>query len=252
MIIAWFSCGATSAVACRLALELYDDVHVYYVETGSAHPDNARFIEDCQRWYGREINVLRSDKYSSVNDVIIGRRFINSPHGAACTYELKKKVRYKLQDELRHWDGQVVGFEYSPREINRAIRFSEQYPDTKALFPLIERKVTKQQALGIIEKAGIEIPAMYRLGYNNNNCIGCVKGGFGYWNKVRKDFPDIFAEMAAAERKINAKCLKDGNGRVFLDELDPNLGNMTDVLLPECSLFCEVEFSDIFNKEIIL
>ena len=24
---------------------------------------------------------------------------------------------------------------------------------------------------------GIEIPVMYRLGYNNNNCVGCVKGG---------------------------------------------------------------------------
>lgn len=31
---------------------------------------------------------------------------------------------------------------------------------------------------------------MYDLGYANNNCIGCVKGGIGYWNKIRIDFPE--------------------------------------------------------------
>jgi hypothetical protein len=32
MIIAWFSCGVTSAVACKIALSLYDDVQVYYIK----------------------------------------------------------------------------------------------------------------------------------------------------------------------------------------------------------------------------
>jgi hypothetical protein len=49
MIIAWFSCGVTSAVACKIALSLYDDVQVYYIETGSGHPDNARFLADCEK-----------------------------------------------------------------------------------------------------------------------------------------------------------------------------------------------------------
>lgn len=32
MIIAWFSCGVTSAVACKIALSLYDDVQVYFLK----------------------------------------------------------------------------------------------------------------------------------------------------------------------------------------------------------------------------
>ena len=28
MIIAWFSCGVTSAVACKIALSLYNDVQL--------------------------------------------------------------------------------------------------------------------------------------------------------------------------------------------------------------------------------
>lgn len=49
MIIAWFSCGVTSAVACKIALSLYNEVQLYYIETGSGHPDNARFLSDCKR-----------------------------------------------------------------------------------------------------------------------------------------------------------------------------------------------------------
>lgn len=249
MIIAWFSCGATSAVACKLALQSYSDVQIYYIETGSCHPDNVRFIAACEAWFGCRINVLQSQKYKSVEDVLLKRQFINSPHGAVCTFELKKKVRYELQDRLQHWDGQVFGFDFCQREINRAIRFKQQFPETLPLFPLIEHKVSKKNALGILQKAGIEIPAMYRLGYANNNCIGCVKGGIGYWNAIRVDFPQVFQRMAKIEREINATCLKDVNGRIFLDELDSQRGNKNDLLIPDCSLFCEIEFASIIDKQ---
>ena len=125
MIISWFSCGVTSAVACKIALSLYDDVHIYYIETGSGHSDNTRFLADCEKWYGQPIHTIRSGKYTCVADVL-RKGFINGAHGAACTLELKKKVRYKLEKELQHWDGQVWGFDYDPKEINRAIRLKHK------------------------------------------------------------------------------------------------------------------------------
>jgi hypothetical protein len=70
------------------------------------------------------------------------------------------------------------------------------------------------------------MPAMYQLGYRNNNCIGCVKGGIGYWNKIRRDFPEAFDRMAKAERAIGRKLFKREG--VYLDELDPARGNHAD------------------------
>lgn len=250
MIIAWFSCGVTSAVACKIALSLYDDVQIYYIETGSGHPDNARFLSDCERWYNRPIHTIRSDKYLNVEDVLTKKRFINGPTGAACTFELKKQVRYKLEKELGSWEGQVWGFDFDPKEINRAIRFKQQYPDTKPLFPLIERQITKKDAMGMLWKAGIEIPAMYKMGYNNNNCIGCVKGGMGYWNKIRKDFPKVFDRMAKIEREVGATCLKDRSGKIFLDELSPNRGEIPEEIMPDCSLICQIEFQGIIDRQV--
>lgn len=157
-IIAWFSCGATSAVACKIALSLYDNVRVVYIDTGSAHPDNERFLRDCEKWYGRKIEVIRSDKYRNVEDVLLKKTYINGPHGAACTSVLKKNVRYAYEDEIGSWSGQVWGFDYCAKEINRAIRFKQQNPKTKPLFPLIEKQITKQDALGILVKAQITPP----------------------------------------------------------------------------------------------
>jgi hypothetical protein len=106
--------------------------------------------------------------------------------------------------------------------------------------------LTKAQCHEIVRAASIQIPEMYRLGYRNNNCIGCVKGGSGYWNKIRRDFPDAFARMAALERALDATiCKKEGiaNGkrwrkRVFLDELPPTAGRYQAEPDIECGVLC--------------
>ena len=107
-----------------------------------------------------------------------------------------------------------------------------------------------QDCLGILKKAGIAIPIMYKLGYNNNNCIGCVKGGIGYWNKIRKDFSERFNRMAQIERIVGASCLKEQDGtRLFLDELDPNRGVNVKPIVPDCSLTCAIEFAEIEDRQ---
>lgn len=253
--IAWFSCGATSAVACKMALEKYKDVEIYYIETGSHHEDNRRFKYECEEWFNHDIITLQSSKFSCVADVL-RMGFINSPYGAACTKELKKEVRYKLERKLGDWLGQVWGFDYCEKEINRAIRFSEQYSYTKPKYPLIEEKITKEMAMGMLLQAGIKLPKMYELGYHNNNCIGCPKGGMGYWNKVRVDFPDKFKEVAKIEREIGHTCLmekvkeKEEKQPLYLDELKPNRGHYPKELVPDCGLFCSVEFADVIDKRV--
>ena len=132
------------------------------------------------------------------------------------------------------------------KEINRAIRHLQQYPATKPLFPLIEKGLTKEMCAGLLLKNGIELPEMYKLGYSNNNCIGCVKGGKGYWNKIKNDFPPVFNRMAELERKVGYSCI---NG-LFLDELTPEMGRMKAEITPNCGNICEVEFADIPDRNL--
>lgn len=246
-VISWWSGGITSAVACRLAIEKYSNVRIIYIHINTHHPDTLRFKKDCEEWYGCEIEQFQSNKYDSQFDVIRHSKYINGPSGARCTKELKKAVRQKIERNIE-WSSQSWGFEFEKSQINRAIRFQEQFSYTNPLFPLIENKLSKNECAGIVERTGITIPEMYKLGYNNNNCIGCVKGGAGYWNKIREDFPEIFEEMAKAEREVGATCLKNENGKLYLDELDPKSGIPSDHVLGECGVFCQVDFAHIMSK----
>lgn len=249
-VIAWFSCGATSAVACKLALGKYDNVRVVYIDTHSGHSDNLRFIRECEDWYGTAIEVRDNPNWANVGDVILRTGYINGPFGAACTLHLKKEVRYALEKEVGKWSGQVWGFEFTRNEINRAIRLQEQYPKIKPLFPLIEEQLAKPDCLAILRSQGIELPVMYRMGYHNNNCIGCVKGGISYWNTIRRDFPDVFLRMAQLERVVGHTCLKDDDGLLFLDELDPSRGRGVEPIVPGCSLMCQLDFEKFLSPRV--
>ena len=90
-VLAWFSCGITSAVACKLAIEQNKNVELYYIGIKSAHSDNDRFIRECEKWYGKKINYISSKKYFDQFDVIEKTGYVNGPGGAGCTKHLKKK-----------------------------------------------------------------------------------------------------------------------------------------------------------------
>lgn len=245
-VVVWFSAGAASAVAAKLTLAKYghNRVVLAYTNPGSEHPDNARFLDECEKWFEHPVLRLKSKKYNDTWEVWEKRRFIVGPAGALCTTELKKKVRYDFQlpDDI-----QIFG--YTCEEVNRADRFREQNPGVDLATPLIEQGLTKSDCLAMIERAGIDLPVMYKLGYRNNNCIGCPKGGMGYWNKIRRDFPDVFNRMAGIERELNASCLRDPSGSVFLDELDPNRGNHQEEPNFECSLTCVIAEQEWTNDK---
>lgn len=245
-VLAWFSCGDASAYAAKLAVEQYGDrCEVLYCDTFAyEHSDNRRFFADVERWLGRNIKVLKSDEYRDIFDVFEKTRWLVGIGGARCTTELKKNVRkaYQRPDDLH-----VFGFTYE--EGHRISRFHNENPELLATFPLYEQGITKRQCHLAMRDAGIELPMMYRLGYKNNNCIGCVKGQAGYWNKIRRDFPEAFDRMAKMERKLNAAiCKKEGvkNGkrwrkRVFLDELPPDQGRYDVEPDIECGVLCVQE-----------
>lgn len=233
--LVWFSAGAASAVATKLTLTSASDVTVAYVDPGSEHTDNERFLDDCEKWFGHPIERLRSDRYKDTWQVWEERRFLVGPTGALCTAELKKRVRFAFE---RPDDIQVFG--YTAEEQNRADRFREQNPGVTLSTPLIERGLTKDDCLAMIDRAGIELPVMYRLGFRNNNCVGCVKGGMGYWNHIRRHFPDTFDRMALLERDIGHSLLSDADGPVWLDELDPDRGEMLAEPSIDCSLLCVI------------
>lgn len=227
--VCWISAGVSSFIAAYLAESVDKFI---YIDVKDQHEDSLRFISDCEKILDKKIQVLGSE-YLTVNNVIKTFRFISSPYGAKCTEVLKKRVRKQWEYEHREYDITYVwGFDY--KEKNRAERTVESMPEFKHEFPLIDKMLSKSDCHAMCEELGVKRPVMYDLGYPNNNCIGCVKGGMGYWNKIRVDFPEVFNERAKVEREIGHSCI---NG-IFLDELEPDRGNMDLEIFPDCSIMC--------------
>lgn len=250
--VVWFSAGAASAVAAKLALASRENVAIAYCDPGSEHPDNQRFIADCEKWFGQEVVRLKSAKYADTWEVFDKTRYLVGVAGARCTTELKKVLRHSFQ---RPDDEQVFGYTFEEKE--RVRRFRENNFEVTLWAPLVDAGLTKADCLTMLERAGIELPAMYSLGYRNNNCIGCPKGGMGYWNKIRRDFPIVFARMAKVERELNVACNSEEekvNGKrvklpIFLDELAPERGNYAAEDAGECGILCAIAEADIAAKE---
>lgn len=240
-IVCWFSCGVPSAVAAKLAIDKFSkgSVVVCYTDTSSEHQDNGRFLSDVQEWLGVEITVLRSKKYKDINDVFQREKFLRGPRGARCTTEMKKVPRYNFE---RPDDLHIFGYTNDKRDKKRAFDFKERNFDLKMEFPLIEVGLNRSDCMKIIRDAGIELPKMYRLGFPNNNCVGCVKSESpDYWLNIKEHFPDVFKIRAIQERKLNYALCRIKKVPVFLDELTEEM--RTGRIAPmSCDFLCgEVE-----------
>ena len=166
---------------------------------------------------------------------------MSSPYGAPCTLELKKVARqqFEMDNDI---DWHVLGFTMG--EEHRFCRFQEG--ERKNTLPvLIEAGFTKGDCFNIISEAGIELPEVYKLGYPNANCLGCVKStSVTYWNHVRKVHPEVFAKRAEQSRRFNVKLVRYKGKRILLDDLPPNAkGRPMKDMNVECGIFCLAEGS---------
>jgi hypothetical protein len=243
VIAVWFSCGAPSAVAAKMAVDRYGDtcdVHVINNPVAEEDTDNRRFLRDVERWIGVEIEDARNDKYplASAVDVWDRRGGMSFPHGAPCTVSLKKEARQQWE-AVNKPDWHVLGFGVEEKVRHDRFVLTER---SNVLPLLIDARLTRQDCYEMVIESGIVPPAVYGMGYPNANCIGCVKATSPtYWNHVRIVHPEVFEARAEQSRRLGSKLVRVNNKRLFLDELSPDaIGRPMDQLkAPECGLFCE-------------
>jgi hypothetical protein len=232
--VVWFSCGAASAVTAYLAVKEGLNPMIVYCDTlAEEHPDNVRFLQDVANWLDRCIILIRSEYYLDISDVFQKTKYMSGIAGARCTTEMKKIPRRRFQRE-----GDIHYFGLTADEERRIKLFEGNNPDLKLRWLLAEYGLTKQDCLNMLP---MPLPAMYRLGFDHNNCIGCVKATSPkYWNQVREHFPDIFDKRAKQSREIGCRLARVKGKRVFLDELPINDSTDNGEKI-ECGVTCQNE-----------
>jgi len=241
-IAVWFSCGAASAVAAKLTLDMYgggSQVRVLNNPVAEEDADNLRFRADVESWLGVPVETVSSSRYptNSAVDVWEKRKFMSGPKGAPCTIELKKMARQEWEKNNRA-DWHVLGFTADEKTRHDRFVLTER---SNVLPVLIDAGITKAECYRILLAAGLKLPRVYDMGYPNANCIGCVKATSPtYWNHVRQQHPDVFQDRAEQSRRLGARLVRVDNRRLFLDELDPTAkGRSMKSMDIDCGIFCE-------------
>lgn len=235
----WFSSGAASFIAAQLALREFPDALLVRCETGNEDEDNYRFEADVVRVLNRSITIIKSDEYSDVPDVWNRRKFMAGPKGAPCTTHMKIAPRLVFQKPN---DLHVFGYTADAPDVERFARLQKNYFELKCRAPLIEQGITKAASLAMVERAGLELPRSYAMGFPNANCLqtGCGKATSpDYWSLFRQQFPKRFERTAALSRKLGARLTRINNVRIFIDEI-PESWPTLDPIAPACDFLCHL------------
>lgn len=130
---------------------------------------------------------------------------------------------------------------FSCEETARITRMEGSNPELTFDWILEANNLSKESCLSRIVEAGIPLPVMYRLGFKNNNCIGCVKAtSIAYWRSIREHFPEVFATRARQSRELGVRLTRLKGQRIFIDEIpkdQPMLPITEDVSCgPDCAV----------------
>lgn len=221
-VIVWFSRGAASAVAAKMAVAEYPPIKwpnrlfIVYCDTSQSEDiDGDRFQREAEQWIGHPITTIRSDKYGSIDDVFERERYMSGISGARCTVEMKKIPRMKFQEAD---DLHIFGFTVD--ESKRIMEFEQANPELHLDWILRDGFIRKKDCFRILREALIKPPLMYKLGFEHNNCVGCVKATSPtYWQRTAKHFPVTFQRRARQSRDIGARLVRIEGVRMFLDEM---------------------------------
>jgi hypothetical protein len=229
-------------VAWKEAVRLYGgrcEVEAVNHPVAEEDEDNRRFAADVSRWVGQPLKQWLNPSFpnGSAEEVWARRKAMSFPAGAPCTVELKKRARQDYEKHNRV-DWHVLGF--TVEEQARHDRFTQTERDN-VLPVLIGLGISKPECMARISEAGIELPAIYRRGYPNANCVGCVKATSPtYWNHVRRVDPDVFERRARQSQELGVRLVRVNGQRIFLHELDSSaVGAPMESALSDCGIFCE-------------
>lgn len=246
--------GMASAVAADRAITRYGRgaVTLWFADTQWEDADLYRFLDDClARWGG---DLIRITDGRTPLQVASDEHVIPGPHLAPCSDRLKVRP-------FRRW----LAKQPKPLTVLLGLDWREQHrmasPTTAYTnlgygidFPLMWEPLEFRPYSEVIQSWGIRIPHLYTLGFPHNNCGGrCVRQGQAEWYRLRRYFPERFAEVRDWEASMRAlgppwserAILRDRRGRdvrsLPLSELEQQAQEIEELQPDDLfGCFCEV------------
>jgi hypothetical protein len=196
----------------------------------SEHPDTLRYVRDIAEPWAAERGLPVLELHRTLRDgtpetlmyrlmraenqsVPIPVRLPAGPPGSrSCTADFKIRVlsKWLKAQGVTADDPADVLIGISIDEIQR-LNNRPRAAGEVAEYPLIDRRLSRQDCKNIIAEAGLPVPP-------KSACFFCPFHRLSVWAEQRRDEPDLFWKSVELERHINRRRDELGKGRVYLTD----------------------------------
>jgi hypothetical protein len=242
--------GVQSTAALVLAAQGKIDFPIFLfsnVGDDSEHPATLAYVRDVAMPFAeghkielRELRHIRRDgeeetlykkltrPSSRSTGIPIFLEGSGAPGRRSCTVDFKiRRIRKELRRRgARAENPAVVGLGISLDEFQR-MRSASGFDDQILEYPLIDLRLTRQDCINIISRAGLPVPP-------KSSCWFCPFHRISVWQKLKRETPELFDRAVALEQTLSDRSARVlGRGRVFLNRklqpLDQVVGDQADM-----------------------
>lgn len=191
-----FSGGLASFEMADRVISEYgrDSVRLWFFDTFVEDDGLYRFLDRCEEVLDTGIERIADGRHPW--QVFRDERFIGNSRVPLCNRVLKRELLERLLSAQFPDKSVVLHFGYEWSERSRMLKAEEKWKANgyQVDFPLRRLPLLSSEDLKVlVQRAGIEIPRLYGLGFRHNNCGGaCVQAGVGQWALLWRVFPERY------------------------------------------------------------
>lgn len=209
--IVFYSGGMGSFMTAKRVIEKYgkEEVVLLFTDTMIEDEDLYRFLDQSSDYLGVPVTKIADGR--TPWEVYEKERFIGNSRIAPCSHILKQEMSAKWLKE-----------HYGPNEcvLYLGIDWTEEHRKAKPIknwkpytveFPMCDEPyLTKEDYLEELEKAKIDVPRLYKMGFAHNNCGGfCCRAGQGHFINLLQQMPERFKFHEEKEQELREYLGKD-------------------------------------------
>lgn len=193
----------STAMLLRLIEENRPIDLIVFCDTGLEFPQMYDHLKRLERYIGREITILRAEHSFEYYFLSYTPKRKNpaleqykgmswaGPRNRWCTAMLKTRVIHKFLRSLRN-DFDVIEYIGIAADEPKRIRF--------ACYPLVEWGMTEADCLQYCYDRGFDWGGLYRI-FKRVSCWCCPLQSLAELRKLRKHFPELWAQLEEWDRK---------------------------------------------------
>jgi 3'-phosphoadenosine 5'-phosphosulfate sulfotransferase (PAPS reductase)/FAD synthetase len=170
------------------------DMEYVFCDTGEELKETYDYLEKLQAFLGKEIKVLKSNRYGFTDLLKVRNGYLPSPQSRWCTQYLKilPFEEYIANDE-------VVSYVALRADEGFRTGYISSKPNIKAVYPFKEDGVNKPDVFEILEESGLGVPEYYQW-RSRSGCYFCFYQQRIEWVGLLEKHEDLFWEAEKFER----------------------------------------------------